>query len=201
MVRIKYHLRTYVALGVLVCGVASATAQDKSKKKGSDPNIAARVGDAVITVQQVDAKVLGTNMKLAQSLYDARLKAIEQMVMEQALSQEAASQNLSVDALINRKVAEKVKPVSQEAIQAYYDSHKSRMRGKTLEQTTGQIRNYLASQSQKVARKNLLAQLKKTANVRIMLEPPRVHVAVADNDPFTGARDAKVVIIEFSDFQ
>lgn len=73
MVRSKCYIRTYVALGVLVCGVAGAEAQEKSDTQGSDANVAARVGETVITLEQVDAKVLGTNMKLAQSLYDARL--------------------------------------------------------------------------------------------------------------------------------
>ncbi len=201
MVRIEYFLRTYIALGVLVCGVASAEAQEKSEKQGSDANVAARVGDTVITLQQVDAKVLGTNMKLAQSLYDARLKVIEQMVMEQALSREAAAQSISIDALISQKVAEKTKPVTDEAVQAYYDSNSSRMRGKSLEQASGRIRGYLATQAQKVARQGLLAQIKKTANVRIALEPPRAQVVIAANDPFTGSPDAKVTLVEFSDFQ
>ncbi len=199
MARIKHNLGRCVAIGALLVAVSGLEANGAPKSQ--EPEIAARVGDKIITVQEVDAEFLSANMKLAQQMYDARLKALEQLIMKQALSDEAASMNISVDALINQKLAARSTPVSDADIQAYYDKNKARMQGKTLETLSGQIRSYLASQQKIKARRTLIAQVKSSANVKIMLEAPRANVAIAANDPYKGPADAKVTIVEFSDFQ
>lgn len=197
MLWFKCRVRWGATMSVLLLAVAGTDAQAATK----EAEVAARVDDAVITVQEVDSKVLSTNMKLAQQMYDARLQALNQLVMEKALSKEAASKNMSVDALIGQKLAAQAKPVTDAQVQAYFDKNKGRLRGKTFDQVAGQIRSYLASQATTRARQRLVSQVKKNAKVRIMLEAPRVEVAVADNDPYKGPRDAKVTIVEFSDFQ
>jgi len=199
MVKVKLNLDRCAAIGALLVFVVGAQAHGSSKPQ--EPKVAARVGDKVITVQEVDAEFLSTNMKLAQQMYDARLKALEQLVLERAFSAEAASKNMSVDALIKQKLAAKAKPVTDADVQNYYDKNKQRMRGKTFEQVSRQIRSYLVSQGTTNARSVVMAQVKKDANVKIMLEVPRAEVQVAANDPYTGAVGAKVTIVEFSDFQ
>ena len=49
--------------------------------------------------------------------------------------------------------------------------------------------------------KRLLANIKTKHDVRINLDPPRVPVTVAANDPVKGPAGAPVQILEFSDFQ
>jgi len=199
MVRIKFGVGRCVAVGTLLVAVAGVDADGPSKSQG--PEVAARVGSAVITVQEVDAEFLSKNMKLAQQMYDARLKALEGLIMQRALRDEADADNISVDALIERKTAALAKPVTDADIQAYYDKNKRRMRGKPLEQASGQIRPFLAKQKKAAARRSLLAQVKEKVNIKIMLEVPRADVAIAANDPYKGPADAKVTIVEFSDFQ
>lgn len=203
MSKIRRRLCASATLSVLVCGVGFAEVQDKSDppKADSKAGVAAYVGGTVITTQDVDAKALGTNIKLAQSLYEARVQALDRIIMERLLGQEAAARGITVDELIRERVAKKTKPVTDEDVETYYNANRARLRGRTLEQASGQIRTYLTSQHANEARRRLLAQLKEKAGVRITLEPPRVEVVIAANDPVRGPPGAKVTIVEYSDFQ
>jgi hypothetical protein len=173
---------------------------DSDASKG-DASVAAYIGGKAISMAELDAKALGTNMKLAQSLYDARLKALNQMVMERLLAEEAKAQGTTVEAVINKRVAELAKPVTDAEVEAFYNARKAQMRGQSLEAISGRIKQYLASQRTTEARDDLLKEVKQKSDVRITLEPPRIDVITAANDPVMGPADAKVTIVEYADFQ
>jgi len=167
----------------------------------AEPGVAATIGGKPVTIQELDAKALKKDMKLAQSLYDARRAALDQVLMERLLGEEAATQKITVDELIKKKVAEKAKPVTDADVEAYYKANSARMGGKTMEQVSEQIKKQLTSQQDNEARSNLLTQLREKADVKIALDPPRADVVIAANDPFKGPKDAKVTIVEYSEFQ
>lgn len=188
-----------MAIGAVVLvgpGLAGAQ-QDKDAGAG----VAARMGDKTITLAEVDAIALGQNMKLAQSLHDARMKALDQLILERGLAAEAAAQGVSVDDLITSKLAEKATPITDAEIEMFYNARKAQMRGQPLEKMTPQIKQYLKSQNDNKARKALLDTIKKTAGITVVLDPPRAEVVLAANDPSWGSPDAKVTIVEYSDFQ
>jgi protein-disulfide isomerase len=152
-------------------------------------------------LQDLDAIALKTNMKLAQSLYDARRAAIDQVIMERLLASEAAAQKITVEQLISKRIAEKIQPVTGADVETYYKANSARMGGKTIEQVSEQIQSFLTAQKEKVARDNLLGELKQKVEVKITLDAPRVEVPIAANDPAKGPKDAKVKVVVFSDFQ
>lgn len=201
MLKTRYRPLVCAAVSVLACGVASVQAQGDAKAKKADAGVAAYVRGVPILMADVDAKALKTNMKLAQSMYDARRTALDELIMERVLAKEAAEQNTTVDELIEKRVAEKTKPVTDADMEAYYNSNKARMGGKTLEQISPQIKPYLTKQNTKEARATVLAELKKTADVKVALEAPRAEVTIAANDPVQGPADAKVTIVMYSEFQ
>ncbi len=62
--------------------------------------------------------------------------------------------------------------------------------------------NYLQEQQRATARRELIADLRKSGPaVRVMFEAPRANIAVDANDPSLGPASAPVTIVEFSDFQ
>jgi hypothetical protein len=190
----------FAVAGGLWCA-ALASAQDAAKPAAKDAGVAATINGQPVTIAELDEKVLKSNMKLAQQLYDARKATLDQFVLDRALAKEAAEKKITVDQLVTAKVAEKVKPVTDEDIKAYFDANQARMQGKTLEQTSGQIKSFIGGQRETDARNNLLAEVRKSADVKILLDVPRIEVAVAPNDPVKGGKGAKVTVIEFSDFQ
>ncbi|MEK6675342.1 MAG: hypothetical protein AABZ47_06765 [Planctomycetota bacterium] len=194
-------LVVYAGIGTLLCGVAWAQPAAKSETTAANVEVAAVVGGKPITLQELDAKVLKKNIKLAQSLYDARRAVLDQVIIEHALSADATAKGITVDQFIREKVAEKAKPINDADVEAFFKTNAAQMAGKTLEQVSGQIRARLSAQNDKEARDAFTAQVKEKAQVKITLEPPRVEMVIAANDPFKGGANAKVIIAEYSDFQ
>jgi hypothetical protein len=201
MTRKQHWLPGCGILGVFVAAAGGAEPQGKPAAAEAKPDVAAYVGNEVITLQELDAKALKTNMKLAQSLYDARRAALDQIVLERLLGPDAKAKGTTVDQVIRDRITEKATPVTDADVQAYYDSNKARMGTRTLEQVSAQIRAQLTSQRESEAKTNLLTELKEKAGVKVVLAPPRVDMVVASNDPFKGSANAKVTIVEYSDFQ
>jgi len=202
MSRIRLRVVACTSLSLLAC--AAGWAQQPPAKPdapSAKAGVAATVGGEAITIQELDAVALKTNMKLAQSMYDARRAALDQVLMERLLGPEAATKKITVDQLIKEKIAEKAKPTTDAEVETFYNSNKARMGTQTLEQASAQIKTQLSSQKEGEARNSLLAQLKEKADVKINIEPPRADVITAANDPVKGPKNAKVTIHEFSDFQ
>jgi protein-disulfide isomerase len=64
------------------------------------------------------------------------------------------------------------------------------------------IHQYLEEQQTTTARQDLIAELRKAGPpVRILMDPPRVTVAVGSDDASQGVATAPVTVVEYSDFQ
>lgn len=200
MLRTVFRPTFLVGLALVARGNAAGQ-EPAREQKPADAKIAASIGGDSISLEELDAKVMSTNMKVAQSLYDARRAALDDMITERLLAKEAAERGTSTDALLRERLAEKVTPVTDEEVEAYYNANQARMRGQPMEKVSPQIRQFLQTQRESSARQELLNELKAKAGVKITLEPPRVTVAVAATDPTRGPANAKVTVIEFSDFQ
>lgn len=179
---------------------AVAAGSDEKPAAGS-AEVAAYVGGEAISMQELDAKIMKTNMKLAQSIYDARRAVVDEIVMEKLLSAEAGTKGIPVADLVKQKIAERLQPVTDADVETFFNGNQNRMGGRPLEQVSGQIKTYLETQRETEAKTALLTELKSKSEVRIVLAVPRAEVEVAANDPSKGAADAKVTIVEFSEFQ
>ena len=185
---------------LLLCA-ATALGQAKPEAPKDKAGVAATIGGEPVTLQELDAKALKTNMKLAQSLYDARKAALDQLVLERLLGTDAKAKGVTVDKLLADKVAEKNKPVTDADVETYFNANKARMGNRTLEQVSPQIRSSIVAQREGEAKTAILNELKAKTEVKVMRDVPRVEVAIAPNDPTKGPAGAKVTIVEYSDFQ
>ena len=172
-----------------------------AKESEGGPAVAATVGDQSITVEQVDAKAMTSNIKAYQDLYDARKAALDELIADALLEREASSRGISKDDLVAQEITQKIRPVTDADVQTFYTQNQGRMTGRTLEQVSGQLRQFLTQQNETQVRQAFLNQLKQKAAVRIALDPPRTPVLIAPNDPYAGPAVAKVTIVEYSDFQ
>lgn len=188
------------ALAMLVWGAACADVP--AAKEGDNTSaVAAQVGSTPITLEQVDAKAMMTNIKAYQDLYDARRAALDELIADTLLDAEAAARGISKDELVAQEITQKLQPVTDEDVAAFYNQNQAGMRGQTLSQAAGQVQQFLTQQNQTRTRSVLLNQLKQKMAVQVVLDPPRVPVVVAANDPYEGPAVAKVTIVEYSDFQ
>ena len=194
-----------LSMSLLVCflatsGCSSATPSGASARKdatkepaASSSGNAALVDGQSITIAQVDERV-------AKQIYDARQQALEQLVTDTLLEKEAKAQGITKDALLQKEVKAKLADPAPAEIDQVWEANKARMPGKTKEQVTPDIVKWLKDQKGQQAQQSYLQSLRSKYKVQILLEPPRVDVAV-DDDPVKGPTSAPVTIVEFSDFQ
>ena len=193
-----------LALGlVLVIGVAcagAATAPAPAADSSGSP-VVATIGSKKITLSELDKKGQATNFQAYQEMYDARKNALMGMIDEMLTADEAKSKNVTTDALLQQEVQSKVSQPTQDELAKFYEEKKAQMGGQTLEQIGPRIGQFLTQQRTAEAREAYLEGLRKKAGVNISLEPPRIDVEVAQNDPSLGQANAKVTLVAFSDFQ
>jgi protein-disulfide isomerase len=168
--------------------------------------VAARVGDRSITVRELDDKWRSSDAaehaQALQALYDGRRAALEGLIADMLLAEEAKKKGMSPDAYVESEIARRIKPVTDAEVVTFYQSNVSQMQGRSLEQMTPAINRYLTDQQNATARAALVAELKKAGPaIRVSLDPPRQTVNLAATDPAVGAASAPVTLVEFSDFQ
>lgn len=132
----------------------------------------------------------------AKILQDVLAELVETKLVETA----AAKRGVSPDDLVKAEVEAKVAPVTDAEIGQFYEENKARVGGRTLEQLTEQIRQYLGQQRSEKVRGEFMAGLRKEHKVRILMDVPRTQVEVA-NAPSKGPANAPITIVEWSDFQ
>jgi protein-disulfide isomerase len=190
---------------ITVCA-ALLLATSMSTSAQSPSSEAARVGDRVITLQEVDeawkAADAAKFAEAIQALYDGRRETVDRMVAGLLIEKAAAAKKITVEKLLAEEIAKRRKPVAPSDIEAFYAKNQAQMQGEPLDKMRDPIAQFLEGQRETEARNAYVAELKKAGpTVRVSLDPPRMAVSVATNDPVRGAMNAAVTIIEFSDFQ
>jgi len=208
MVSRKSALLAVVLAAAVVGSAADAFAKkkDKPEEKGAaravaGAEIAATVGDRTITLEELDAKALAASFQPFQALYEARRAALDGMIADLLFEREAQARGITKEELTAQEIDQKVEPVTDDAISAFYEQNKGRMGGRPLDQVKDPVRDYLTAQGRQEAATAFLDGLKTKAGVKIRIEPPRLRVELASNDPSRGPATAPVQIYEFSDFQ
>jgi protein-disulfide isomerase len=165
--------------------------------------VVATVGDHKITEQDLDQKVKPQIDQLRVALakrvedlirdksFDLKRKTLEAMTNDYLISQAAQQQKLSVDDYVKKEAAGQ-SGVKEADAKNFYDKNKT-PNAAPFAQIKPQLMEVMNRQA-------LLERLRKTAPVKIMLEPKRVAVD-SSGHPSIGAKDAPITIVEFTDFQ
>jgi protein-disulfide isomerase len=197
--------RPFIALGVILLAGCSTSAQP-AKRQPVPTDIVATVGTRSFTLADVDERALKEaaasfgNARLGQALFLARRAAIDQMVGNELLDQEAKSRGMERPALVEKEIAATVKTPTDAEISEWYQANPARVQGAPLDQVRAPIRSLLIQQRMQDAREQYLDTLRKKIKVTVALEPVREKVADA-GFPSQGPSNAPIVMIEFSDFQ
>jgi protein-disulfide isomerase len=189
---------------LLLGGCSSSSAQQARAQAAND--VVASVGSTSITLTQVDDRAMQqpasnfASMKLSQAVYEARRAALDEIVGNILLDQEAKARSMDRMALVEQEISNKVTAISDLDVAAWYQANQARVQGATIDQVRAPIRALLTQERMQTARRQYLDTLKAKTPVKVSLEPPRQKVAAADR-PTRGPANAPVEIIEFSDFQ
>jgi len=196
----RFAATAFVIIAVVALAGCRKQGASGSPSAGSAPDgVAATVGGSDITMEELDKAAKGQLQKIETEIYRTKKRALDGLIEERLIEDAAKKRGLSAEKYLAEELDSKVAAPSEEEIKALYDTSKDRLK-KSYDEVKGQIADYLKANRRMRARTDLIKGLKEAADVKINLEPPRIYVDIKDA-PTMGEKDAKITIIEFSDYQ
>ncbi len=194
------------ALCLVACNKEKAPATGgKAASPDMPPDtVVATIGNEKITAGQLDKEV-GPQLKqmedqFQKQKFDLRKQRLDQMVMEKLVKAEAAKKGQTEEEFYKAEIDAKVAQPSDEQINKLFEESKARLPpGSTVETYRGQIVDFLTRNQKQEKARELFERLRKENNVSVKLTEPRKQVEASG--PARGRADAKVTIVEFSDFE
>ncbi|HEV3060294.1 MAG TPA: thioredoxin domain-containing protein [Vicinamibacterales bacterium] len=173
----------------------------------SGDQAAAKVGDRVITIGEVDREWRrsdpATYFATVRELYNERRRVLDTIVGNELLAREAAARGMTVDALLAEEIPKRRIAMPDAAVRSLYESLGDRTRGASLDQMRPALRAWLERMTEpEIARMSYVEELMKVSTrADVLLEPPRVQVKRTAQDATLGPDGALVEIVAFGDFQ
>jgi protein-disulfide isomerase len=192
---------TATAILALFLGVHAAGAQPAPGTKSATP--AAKVGDEVITLEEVEQAVRPQLVEIEEQRYALLDGELEQLIGNRLLTQEAKKRGMPLDQLLKTEVYAKTPEVTDGEVSSFITGNRARLAEGNAADVKLKVWDYLRSQKVNERRQAYIQSLRAQGKVTVYLEAPAAaRVAVSASTGFArGATAAPVTIVEFSDFQ
>jgi protein-disulfide isomerase len=201
------HCMTVVSMLVIVTACSSAVALAQSSQPSA---VAAGVAAVIDSVPILDADLdvrwqtqdPSAFERVRRDTYEGRRHALDALLAERLLAAEAGRLGLQVAELVDREVTRRVRPVTELEVSAFLAVNPV-PGGAPTAVVTSLVASLLGQRARVTARDEYLAALRRapSAQVRILLEPPRVSLRPAVHSPTRGSASAPVEVVIFSDFE
>jgi protein-disulfide isomerase len=134
--------------------------------------------------------------------YEHTRQRVDRLVDDMLLLEEARRRQIGPEQIVRAEISDKVKAPTEEEVAKFYSENKARISG-DLNSVRNQVATYLQNESRQRLEKDLSARLRKTAEIKWLLQEPAqpVQNISVDDDPSRGDANAPVTIVEFTDFQ
>jgi protein-disulfide isomerase len=189
------------SIAALLIGAQAGGAQPKEAGGVTGP--AAKVGDEVISFEELEQSVRPQLAKLEEQRYTLLDGKLDQLIGERLLAQEAKRLGLSVEQLLRNEVYAKAPEVPDAEVATFITQNRARLPQGDEADLKLKVWDYLRAQKVAERRRTYIQSLRAQKAVTVYLQAPAAaRVAVSADTGFVrGNRDAQVTIVEFSDFQ
>jgi protein-disulfide isomerase len=190
-----------LALAIVVAApsIARAQAEGPPRPAPVKSGAAASVAGTPIGLDDVDELIRPQLMEMRARENQLRNQALDVLIGRALIEKEAAARHVSPEALDAAEVVAKA-PVTDAEVKTLYENNKARFANTPEADALQQIRASVLQQRQTERRSAFARELRARYDVKVMLEPFRVPVELAQA-PVRGNPKASVTLIEFSDFQ
>ena len=182
-------------VAVVACAQAPAVAQEDG-----DDAVVARIGEDVITAAELEVMVGPSLVKLRQQVYDAKVAGLQNQIFERLVVEAATEEGLTRADYMKKHVNDKVGEPDEDQIAQLMAQYRARL-APDDEQARQQVIGALNQQAQARLSEDLRKELFAKNDVVILLDPPRVEVALGEGTPMRGPLTAPVVLVEYTDYQ
>jgi protein-disulfide isomerase len=181
-------------------GVSLDAQRAEARAETQASEVAAMVGDTTVTVTELEEMSQGRLLRLRSDEYGVKRQILEETIARLLIEREAKARGISSGELIRIEVEARVAPITEAETRAAYQITSDRATGEPESRSLDQIEAALRQRRINDRRQEFVESLRAGTDVRVLLDPPRLHV---DNEdaPFKGPQHAPITIVEFSDFQ
>jgi len=166
----------------------------------ADTTPVATVDGQAITEEELGTAAQGQLRPLRDQEYQIKRKALDNLITQRILETEAKKKGLTTDKLLEQEVDAKVPEATEAELKAVYVVQKDQLGGRSFQDSKLPLQQSLKNARIQQGRQEYTTHLRDQAKVAVLLGPPRVQVA-GDPARVRGNPKAKVMIVEFSDFQ
>ncbi|MFP5458294.1 MAG: DsbA family protein [Bacteriovoracia bacterium] len=197
-------MKIFSVLALLV--LISACSESISKpnfqfRQGTKAGVAAQWGDIEITDAELMEGIEAELYEAEQKLFEIKNNRLRAIVMQKIMDKDPAKKDMSNDDYLDKFIAKGIK-VTEGDIDAFIK--KQQIPQESINPMVREkIKGYLEMEKRKEAMDAWLGKQTAKTPVQVFIAKPRrptFDVQVGDA-PVTGGKDAKVTIVEFSDFQ
>ena len=180
---------------------ATAATQENTPGQAADDPVLAEVRGEAIRQSEIDERLSSELQSIEQQLYDLRRRALKEEIAKRLYDWEAERRGISVKALLEQEIDDKLQSASDAEIDRVYEANQSRLSDRTKKQVIPDIQIYLRRQQRAARVMEFRRELAEIAEVRVILDPPRTIIDVPDGTPSMGPDDAPITMVAFSDYQ
>jgi protein-disulfide isomerase len=177
------------AFTLLIAG--SAIAQQNS-------NSLAVVNGETLTTSDLEHQEGNKLLQARYQYYQAERKALDDLIEQRLLEQEAHHQGITVDQLKKQEIDAKVKEPTDEQLEIYYEGMDSK---EPFDKVKGKIRDHIIELRTAKQTTAYMDSLHLKSTIMVELAPPVASVEVANAASIEGPPNAPAQLVEFADFQ
>jgi len=182
-----------------VAAVACAQGPAAPPADADDP-VVARIGDEVITESDLEAMIGPSLVNLRQQMYQAKMSQLQAEIFQRLVTERATAEGMTRGEYLKKNIDDKAAEPDEGEIVKIMTQYRSQLAEDDL-QAREQVVEALKQRQQVELREELRKTLFAEAGVMILLEPPRVTVAIRQETPSRGPVDAPIVLVEYTDYQ
>lgn len=139
----------------------------------------------------------GKLLQIQYQAYLAQQKALDDLIENRLLAAEAKRQNITVEALLDREVNQKVKDPAEDQLKIYYDDLNPK---ESYAELRDKILDRVRQRRIAKARADYVGTLRGKADVVVTLAPPVADFSIG-GAPRLGPENAPIRLVEFADYQ
>ena len=165
-------------------------------------SVVATVAGQPMTAAPLIERLKPVIYRLRFEAYEATKQRVDRLIDDMLLLDEAKRRQVGPEQIVRSEISDKVHTPTEAEVANFYAENKSRISG-DLNSVRNQLATYLQNESRQRLEKDFSEKLRKTADVRWLInEPPQpVQSISVDDDPARGDANAPVTVVEFTDFQ
>ena len=186
-------MRKLARFVILLCPFAVIVAQTTP----TGQQVVAEIANQKLTDADLEQKEGGKLLQARYQYYVSQRKALDDLIDSQLISTEAARRRVTVDQLLQQEIYKGIKDPTEDQLQVYYEGLDTQQ---PYDAVRTQVLEHIRELRRNKARAAYVAQLRKEADITVLLMPPVAELDTA-NAYIDGRRDAEIILVEFADYE